>query len=382
MEHTAQGRSDRLYLGIELARKKWVIGLSDGDDTKVKEIQARNWKQFAKTIEWASNYFQLEPSFDIYSCYEAGQDGFDPHRTLGEKGVQNLVVDPGSIETDSKNKSAKTDRLDAQTLVRKLIHYLCGDREVFSAVRVPDPEDEDKRELAREVELLKKEKNQHRNRIRSLLFKHGIIREPSRQLINQLEEIETGCGNKLGEHLINRLRREWERLQFVREQLKETVTERDKLVKHQHEEDEKIAMVHQLMTLKGIGIETAFLFVTEAFGWREFRSREEIGGYWGLAPTPYNTGDSRREQGMSKDGPPNLRKMAVEAAWNWLRHQPGSELSEWFRDRWDGESKRMKKNFIVGLARKLMIRLWKFLENDVPPNGSKVGQQFVNWRML
>lgn len=377
MNDQKPGRSDRLYIGIELAKEEWKLGLSDGDKKKVKSIDAGDYQQFAEVLEWASNYFHLRKDFDVLSCYEAGQDGFAPHRNLAERGINNMVVDPGSVE-ETKKKEAKTDRLDARKLVRKLIHYLAGDKEVFNSVRVPDPKDEDDRELARELEQLKKERDQHKNRIRSLLFKHGIDREPTAVLVEELDDLETSYGDPLGPHLKDRIRREYERLQIILEQLNQVVKQRREKVRDGKNSDPKMNWIYKLMKFKGIGIGSSYILVTEAFGWREFQTRGEIGGFWGFAPTPYDTGESEREQGIG-GGPPQLRKMAIEVAWNWLEHQPRSELTQWFYDRWDGESKRMKKVLIVGLARKLMIRLWKYLEENIPPNGSKVGPEYVYW---
>lgn len=371
-------RSNRLYIGIELAKNAWTLAVSDGDEIEVQTIDAKDYQEFANLIQWARERFKLDDELDLFSCYEAGQDGFAPHRNLAERGINNLVVDPGSVESSAKD-DPKTDRLDARTLVRKLIHYHAGDKEVFSTVRVPNKRREDDREISRELETLKTEKNRHENRIRSLLFKHGIDRKPSQTLIEQLDEVTTSYGDGLGQHLKDRIRREYERLQQVTDQLKEVKRKRRKVVNERKDSDPAMRKIEKMMQLKGVGPETAFTLVTEAFGWREFQNREEVGGYLGLTPTPHNTGDEQREKGMSKSGPGQLRKMAIEIAWKWLENQPRSELTNWFYDRWDGDSKRMKRILIVALARKLMVRIWKYLENDVPPNGSKLGAKYVNW---
>ena len=133
-----------------------------------------------------------------------------------------------------------------------------------------------------------------------------------------------------------------------------------------------IEKVRWLMRLKGIGENSAWLFVMEFFGWREFRNRREVGALAGLTPTPYQSGDESREQGISKAGNRPIRAMVIEIAWGWLRHQPQSELSRWFWERFGHGSKRLRKIGIVALARKLLIALWRYLEFGEIPAGAQL----------
>ena len=136
--------------------------------------------------------------------------------------------------------------------------------------------------------------------------------------------------------------------------------------------------VLQLVALRGIGVNSAWLFVMEFFGWREFRNRKEVGALAGLAPTPYQSGESNRELGMSKAGNRHVRSMVVEIAWAWLRFQPQSRLSQWYQERYGSGSKRMRKIGIVALARKLLIALWRFLETGVLPEGAELKTEIRN----
>jgi transposase len=110
----------------------------------------------------------------------------------------------------------------------------------------------------------------------------------------------------------------------------------------------------------------------ELFGWRTFHNRREVAGAVGLTPTPYNSGDSVREQGISRAGNRRVRKLAIEIAWCWLRLQPDSSLSRWYQQRFAGGGARMRRIGIVALARRLVIDLWRYLEWGTVPKGAAV----------
>ena len=128
----------------------------------------------------------------------------------------------------------------------------------------------------------------------------------------------------------------------------------------------------QMMRLRGIGIESSWKFEKEFFGWRKFQNRREVGALAGLTPTPYDSGQLRREQGINKAGNRRVRSMAVEVAWIWIRYQPESKLTRWFKERYARGGKRMRRIGIVAVARRLLIDVWRFLEHGVIPEGAIV----------
>ena len=134
--------------------------------------------------------------------------------------------------------------------------------------------------------------------------------------------------------------------------------------------DARIDKVRQLLLLKGRGIKGAWLVVMELFGGRAVKNRREVGGLAGFTPTPYQSGDSVREQGITKSGNRPVRWMTTELAWSWRRFQPDSALSVWFRARFGGAGTRLRRMGLVAVARKLLIALWRFLETGVVPEGA------------
>jgi transposase len=126
----------------------------------------------------------------------------------------------------------------------------------------------------------------------------------------------------------------------------------------------------RLLRLKGIGPETASVLAGEAF-FRDFRNRREVAAYAGLAPSPWQSGGVDNEQGISKAGNARVRKIMDQLAWLWLRNQPDSALSTWYRDRVRDGRGRIKRIAIVALARKLLVALWRFVTQGLLPIGAR-----------
>ena len=226
-----------------------------------------------------------------------------------------------------------------------LMRHHLGDKRVWSVVRVPSVEDEDRRQLHRELGTLKKERTQHSNRIKSLLVCHGIRLAVGSSFLLQLEEARKWDGSALPAELVARLKRKYERIQMVDGQIRELEAQRKEII--HYEESPEMDKVRQLIQLKEIGVSSSWLFTMEMFAWRKFRNAKEIGGVSGLAPIPRQSGDEYVELGISKAGIGIVRWMAVEIAWGWLRFQPDNELSRWFMKRFGSGTKRMQRVGIV-----------------------------------
>jgi transposase len=162
--------------------------------------------------------------------------------------------------------------------------------------------------------------------------------------------------------------REFERWQLVERQIHDLESKRLKAIRT--DQAPEVEKVRQLLRLSGIGENGAWLLVREFFGWRQIRNRRELASLAGLAPTPYDSGGSRCEQGINKAGNRRVRWMMVELAWIWLRHQPTSDLSKWCLRRFGQGNGRVRKVGIVALARKLLVALWKYLETGEVPAGA------------
>ena len=361
-----------LYIAFELSHLKWKLAFSNGEKMRTVTIEARHLDKLHEEIEKAKQRFGLQGQIRVVSCYEAGRDGFWLHRYLLSCGIENVVVDSASIEVNRRKRRAKTDRIDVRKLLHKLLRYHGGEQLVWSVVNVPSEQAEDGRQLHRELEVLKKERTMHRNRLKSLLIQQGIVvsNPSSRKFLIQLETLRTWDGKELPADLKSRIIRDHGRLRMVEEQIYALDKEREKRVAAA--DTDAMKQVEQLMTLVGIGMNSSWKFVMEFFGWRDFKNGKQIGALSGLTPTPYDSGSSLREQGISKAGNERVRTLAVEMAWVWLRFQPQSKLSKWYTQRFAEGGKRMRRIGIVAMARRLLIDLWRYLEHGVVPEGARL----------
>ena len=365
-------------LAFELGEATWLLGFSAGFGAKVlrRKIASRDTEAVMREIARAKQQLGLPAAARVSSCYEAGRDGFWLHRYLEAEGVENFVIDSASIEVNRRKRRAKTDRLDVVGLIDLLARHLAGShKKPFSVVRVPSVADEDLRHLGRELKLVKKDRTRISNRIKGLLSNQGLVLDSRKDMRGQIKRFRVWDGAPLPAFLRARLLRYVEDYQLHSERIRVLEAERKALLRSPEGSGECIEKVWRLLQLRGVGIETAWCYATEFFGWREFRNRKQVGSLAGLTPTPYNSGKSERERGIGKDGSRWIRGVAIEQAWAWLRFQPDSELSQWYQVRFGSGGKRLRKIGIVALARKLLIAMWRFAEFGLLPEGAVLTQR-------
>lgn len=360
-------KQDDLYISFELGDKKWHLSIGDGSQRGASRcvVGAGDTAAVATCIAKAGERFKMAAKARVHSCYEAGRDGWWLHRWLTKRGVDNIVVDASSIEVNRRARRAKTDRLDADKLMAMLIRHHRGER-VWSVLHEPSEADDDGRRMHRELQRLTHERTAHTNRIGSLLVLHNLrpgIAIGGRDWPHWWRQHH----DQVGQRLRDEIERELARLKLVRDQVCQIeAARREELA------NGKRPLVAQLMRLRAVGPKSAWMLVQEVFGWRRFANRRELAGYLGLAPTPYASGDSEVEQGISKSGNARVRSVLVEIAWCWLRLQPGSALTRWFTKRFAGHGSRMRRVGIVALARRLAVALWRYLESGEIPTGARL----------
>jgi transposase len=366
-----------LYVAFELSWTSWKLAFTvgAGQPPRIRTVPARDIGSVMREIKKAKHRFGLSEDAQVLSCFEAGRDGFWLHRFLLHEGVENIVVDSASIEVNRRKRRAKSDRLDAVKLVSMLIRWHNGEKKVWAVVNVPTVTDEDRRQLHRELIELKGQRTEHVNRIKGLLAGLGLSIVVDIKLPERLEKLRQWDGAGVPPALRQRILREFERWQLVGRQIAELEAERAKRIRE--DPSPEVEKVRRLMSLKGMGENGSWLLVWEFFSWRLIRNRRELASLAGLTPTPYDSGGTRSEQGISKAGNRRVRWMMVELAWGWLRYQPNSELSQWYRRRFGQGNTRLRKVGIVALARKLLIALWKYVETGEVPAGAEVRKQKV-----
>ena len=314
-----------LYLAFELGASQWKLGFSAGLGSMplLRTVKAGDLLAVSQETARAKQHFALPARARVLSCYEAGRDGFWLHRALLRAGIENLVVDSSSIEVNRRQRRAKTDRLDAARLLDLLVRHDLGTRKVWSVVHVPTPEQEDARQLHRELVSLKCDRTRLVNRVRGLLFSQGIrVAHGVAEL--DLDALRDWQHQPILAGLRERLRAELTHLATVHRRILDREAQRRQLLKLRDERSE--ALVARLMQLRSLGANISWLLVHELCSWRNLRNRRQVGGLAGLTPTPYASGDTTRERGISKAGIRSVRHMAIELAWLWLHFQPRSQL--------------------------------------------------------
>ncbi len=359
-----------LYLVFALGKNIWKLGFTIGVAQQPRErtIPAGALDILQQEITRAKQRFGLPEDARVVSCYEAGRDGFWLHRYLVAHGVTNHIIDSASIEVNRRQRRAKTDRLDVHKLLTMLLRHIAGEKKVWSVVRVPSVEEEDRRQLHREMLTAQQDRTRVINRIKGLLAGHGVQLTLEGDVDTQLDQVHPWDGSPLPSALLSRLKRAWQQVCFLTAQLQTLEAQRRALLRRC--EDPVLAQVRQLFALRGIGVNSAWLYVMEFFAWRDFQTPKQVGALAGLTPTPYQSGQSRRELGIANAGNRHIRAMAIEIAWAWRRFQPTSALSQWYEHRFGAGSARLRKLGIVALARKLLIALWRFLKTGVLPEGA------------
>lgn len=357
-----------LYMAMELSNSSWKLGFSNGRQIRRKSIEARNRVRLIKEVRLAKHKLGLEQEARVVVCFEAGRDGHWIYRWLSAEGFKVLEIDSSSIETPRGRKHVKTDRIDVEKLLDLLLRYCLGFRKAFRIVRVPSEEAEAGQRLHREDEFLIRQRARVSNRLKGLLVTQGVMKVSLKRGFEAwLESVQTWDGSGLSEALKAEIGRLYVQYQLMDAQIVEVAQAyQQELLGDTAVADKR----RKLEKLKSIGPKTSRILSAEVFSWRVFRNGKQVGGMSGLTPTPSQSGDMQREQGISKAGNRRVRRVMIELAWLWLRWQPDSHLSQWFNRRFACGGKRMRRVGIVALARKLLIALWRYVEWGVIPEGA------------
>ena len=365
--HHAESSAPTLYVALELSTKEWWLTMSVGPQAKARRrrIAVGDQAALVQAIAAGKAAFAIAADAPVRSCYEAGRDGFWPHRLLTAHGIVNLVVDSSSIEVSRRAKQAKTDRLDGGKLLRLLMRHWGGERDMWQVVRVPPPEIEDRRQANRTRTTLQIERTRYRNRIHALLMLHGVRLPIDRTLPERLPQARDWAGHQLPPGVQARIGAMWTLLAAV-EAVRAQARRAEARVITMAPAD---ACARRLTQLRGIAARSATVLADELFT-RDLRNRREVGGLTGLVSAPHQSGGRHVDQGLTRGGLPRVRHIAGQLAWAWLRHQPTSALARWYRERFSGRGVVAQRIGIVALARRLVIALWRYVTVGIVPDGA------------
>ena len=363
------GNTPALYMALELSARRWQLAFGVGLATpsRRRTIAAGEWEALRREITAAKRRLGMLDAAPARSCYEAGRDGFWVHRLLEREGVSNVVVDSASIEVNRRQRRAKTDRLDAEALLRRLIRYWLGERDQWKVVHVPTVETEDARHAERAIATLVGERTRYRSRIHGLLATHGVRLPITGHFGDRLASLTTPDGATLPPGVRARVALAWRMVVRVEAELREARRAPQVSVRAAATPAAQRAL--RLQQLKGLRLGSASILAQAVFA-RAVRNRRQVGALSGLVAVPYQSGASGHDQGISRAGLRSVRRVMVEVAWNWVRWQPASALTQWYRARFATGGPRLRRIGIVALARKLLIALWRYSEHGMVPAGA------------
>jgi transposase len=362
-----------VYVSIELSVSSWLVAarLPGIEKSRLHRLDGGDTAALLKTIADLRTQasVKLGKVAEVACCFEAGRDGFWLHRLLTAHGISAYMLEPTSILVNRRARRAKTDRLDAEGMLRVLTIWLSGYRKVCTILRLPTPDEEDAKRPHREREQLVHDRQRIENRIEALLFTQGIRGRPSlRSWERDVAALRTGDGRALPPLLraeLDRLRR---RLVLVLELIRELEDNRAQALEEAKAADEMVGKITALQRIRGIGENFAAVLAREVF-YRSFNNRRQLASYVGITPMPYQSGGMDRDRSISRAGNSRARTTMIQLAWLWLRYQPDSALASWFRERVGTLQGRTRRIAIVAMARKLLIALWRYVETGVVPDG-------------
>ena len=359
-----------LLVAFELGERSWKLGFTIGlgQRPRIRSVPAGAMARVWAEIAAAQARFKMAADTPVISCYEAGRDGFWIHRALVAQGVTNYVVDSSSIEVNRRARRIKSDRLDLGGLLTLLARSVAGETRCWRVVRVPSDYDEDARHLHRTWEAVQQDRTRLINRLQGLLVTAGVRMPVTGDVMARMAAVRRWDATPLPAGVLARLTRTWAQFEFLTTQLAEI--EAARLALAPDPETATGRAVTRLQHLRAIGPIGAWVLTTEIFGWRQIRNGRQLGALVGLVPALYQSGETARDQGITRAGNKHVRRLMVQLAWSWVRYQPSSALAQWYQRRFGGGGPRLRRIGIVALARKLLLALWRYLETGVVPEGA------------
>jgi transposase len=368
----ALAQDSTLIAVIDMSQSSWLVaGIIPGVERHPLKKLPSDPASLLRLLErWRDEASKAGHTIQrVVIAFEAGRDGFWLARWLRARDVEAQVIHPTSIAVSREHRRAKTDRLDSELLKRAFLGWLRGERGHCSMATVPSLDEEDAKRPGRERENLVGERTRIVNRIKANLARLGVrdFKPMLRGAAERLEALRTPEGGGLPPNMLAEIRRDMARLRLLREQIKEIEDTRSEQLARAPVAGAN-AMVRLLARVAGVGIETADTLVHEVLS-REFRGRKAVARYAGLTGAPDESGARRREQGLAKAGNARVRRVMIQLAWRFLLHQKSSALAQWYRTRTANARAGMRKTLIVGLARKLLVALWRLVTRGEVPAG-------------
>src|SRR6202140_2454467 len=355
---------------IEMSLSNWLVaGIVPGVERQpLKKLEADESSLLKLLNRWREEAKKSGHRIErIAVAFEAGRDGFWLARWLRARDIEAHIIHASSVAVSREHRRAKTDRLDTELLKRAFLGWLRGERDHCRMVAIPTIKDEDAKRPNRERESLVGEQSRIVNRMKAALVRLGIrgFNPKLKKAVERLDALRPPEGEPIPPNTLAELRRDMARRRLVNDQIRQIEDTRLERLE-QEATGGPHAMVRLLARVMGVGIETADMLVQEVLS-RNMRDRRAIARYAGLTGSPDESGEKRREKGLSRAGNARVRRGMIQLAWRFLMFQKTSALAQWYRVRTKDAGGAVRKTLIVALARKLLISLWRFVTTGEVP---------------
>lgn len=369
--HRSESTAGGVCVALELSAREWSVTISPESGAARYRTRVRPGDAAAlqAAVAAANGRWGVGAAAPVWSCYEAGRDGFWVHRFVTALGWTNVVVDSSSIEVPRRLRRAKTDRLDGEKLLRLLQRDVGGERGVWQVVHVPTVAMEDARQASRSLTTSLRDRTRCRNRVRGLLAAQGVTVRLDAAFPARLAAARDWAGAPVPPQAQARILATWRVCEAIEAERRAQRTAETQTVRHA--ETPAGQMAQRLTHIRGIGVRTATILTDELFS-RHLRNRREVGALAGFVSAPYHSGTRHHDQGLTRSGIPAIRRLGVEVAWAWLRFQPQSALTQWYQTRFGTGGATARRIGIVALARRVIIALWRYATTGVVPEGTQL----------
>jgi len=291
------------YVGLDVHKEFVVIAVADSGTAPAEVLQRVEFS--APRVLAALR--KLGSLSWLKVCYEAGPTGYGLQRFLRHAGVDCLVVAPALVP-QVQGTRVKTDRRDA----RKLAHFLrSGD---LVSVWVPDQRSEALRDLERARDDARLAERRIKQQLLKFLLRHGRLFTEGRELWTKThwnwirrQDFEHESQQRVLADAIHTAEQAQQRLARLDEDLAECVT------------GWRLApLVKNLQAFRGIQLLTAIGLAAEIGDFQRFPTAGKFMAFVGLVPSENSSGQSRRQGGITKTGNAHVRRLLIEAAWQYV----------------------------------------------------------------
>ncbi|HZT83519.1 MAG TPA: IS110 family transposase [Gemmataceae bacterium] len=342
-------------VAIDLGKYQSVACLYSGDPTQARFVTVTTDRNHLRQL-----FAKHRPgAVVIEACLLAGW----VHDLCHELGLACHVANTASEAWKFQHTKRKTDKDDALRLAQL---FALGQ---LPTVTVPPPATRQWRALIAARQALVGRRLAVQNRIRAILVGQDLAAPRGAKAWTELglegiaqhaKPLAEGGPDELWRGLLELALTE---LRQVRQLADQAEARLDQLARQS-------ADVQLLETVPGVGPRTAEAIVAYLHEPGRFDSGKQVSAYVGLVPQQYQSGELDRRGRITRRGPALLRKLLVECAWCMIRY------NAWARgiyQRLTGGGRRRKKQAIVALARKILVRCWAMLRDRKPWHDPQTG---------